>query len=89
VAFETRIIQWTPQFVFALGWLVVVLSIGAISLLYVMIRYGATARVASLFFLTPSVTAIMAYLLFDEALSGWAICGLVVSALGVALVTRK
>ena len=89
VAFETRIIQWTPQFVFALGWLALVLSIGAISLLYVMIRHGATARVASLFFLTPSVTAVMAYLLFGEALSGWAIGGLAVSAVGVALVTRK
>jgi len=89
VAFENRSIQWTPQFVFALGWLALVLSLGAISLLYVMIRHGATARVASLFFLTPSVTAIMAYLLFGEALSGWAIGGLAVSAIGVALVTRK
>jgi drug/metabolite transporter (DMT)-like permease len=89
VAFETRIIQWTPQFVVALGWLALVLSIGAISLLYVMIRHGATACVASLFFLTPSVTAIMAYLLFGEALSAWAIGGLAVAALGVALVTRK
>jgi drug/metabolite transporter (DMT)-like permease len=88
-AFESRTIQWTPQFVLALGWLALVLSIGAISLLYVMIRHGATARVASLFFLTPSVTAIMAYVLFGEAVSGWAIGGLAVSAFGVALVTKK
>jgi drug/metabolite transporter (DMT)-like permease len=54
-----------------------------------MIRHGATARVASLFFLTPSVTAIMAYVLFGEAVSGWAIGGLAVSAFGVALVTKK
>ncbi|MBC7623216.1 MAG: DMT family transporter [Aeromicrobium sp.] len=87
--FETGVIHWTPQFVFALGWLSLVLSLGAISLLYVMIRHGATAKVASLFFLTPAVTAVMAYLLFDEALSGWAIGGLVISAAGVALVTRK
>jgi drug/metabolite transporter (DMT)-like permease len=87
--FETRVVQWTPQFAFALGWLAIVLSLGAISLLYVMIRHGATAKVASLFFLTPSVTAIMAYALFGESLSALAIGGLAVSAIGVALVTRK
>jgi drug/metabolite transporter (DMT)-like permease len=87
--FETRVVQWTAQFVFALGWLAIVLSLGAISLLYVMIRHGATAKVASLFFLTPSVTAIMAYLLFGESLSLLAIGGLAVSAVGVAVVTRN
>ncbi len=87
--FETRVVQWTPQFVFALGWLAIVLSLGAISLLYVMIRHGATAKVTSLFFLTPSVTAIMAFALFGESLSMLAIGGLAVSAIGVALVTRN
>ncbi|MEI6738348.1 MAG: DMT family transporter, partial [Pseudomonadota bacterium] len=87
--FETRTVVWVPQFVFAILWLAVVLSIGAISLLYVMIRNGATSKVASLFFLTPSVTAVMAYFLFHESLSWFAIGGLVISACGVALVTRK
>ena len=66
----------------------VVLSISAVSLLYLMIRRGATSKVASLFFLTPSVTAIMAYLLFDESLTWLAVAGLLVAAVGVALVTR-
>lgn len=87
--FETRIIDWTPQFGFALAWLVVMLSLGAISLLYVMIRHGATSKVASLFFLTPSVTAVMAYLLFGESLSTLSVAGLLVSASGVALVTTS
>ncbi len=87
--FESRTVDWQPQFIFALGWLVLVLSLGAISLLYVMIRHGATSKVASLFFLTPSVTALMAFGLFGEALSGLAIAGLVVSATGVALVTKN
>ncbi len=51
--FETRVINWTPQFVFALGWLAMVLSLGAISLLYVMIRHGATSKVTSLFSSRP------------------------------------
>ena len=85
---ETRQVQWTGQFIFALFWLAVVLSIGAISLLYLMIRRGAAAKVASLFFLTPSVTAIMAFVLFDESLTWLAVAGLLVTAAGVALVMR-
>jgi drug/metabolite transporter (DMT)-like permease len=89
LAFETRQIEWTPQFVFAVVWLALVLSIGAIGLLYVMIRGGATAKVASLFFLTPSVTAVMAFMLFGESLSPMAIAGLAVTAAGVAMVMRN
>jgi drug/metabolite transporter (DMT)-like permease len=87
--FETRIVEWTPQFIFSLFWLAIVLSLGAISLLYLLIRQGAATKVTSLFFLTPAVTAIMAYLLFNESLSVLAIVGLGVSACGVALVSRK
>jgi drug/metabolite transporter (DMT)-like permease len=51
--FETMRVEWTPGLLFALFWLVVVLSLGAISLLYVLLRRGAASRVASLFFFTP------------------------------------
>jgi drug/metabolite transporter (DMT)-like permease len=88
LATETGVVQWTPQFAFALGWLVLVLSLGAIGLLYTMIRHGEASRVASLFFLTPPVTAVMAFVLFDERLPLIALAGLAVSAAGVALVTR-
>lgn len=88
LATETLVVQWTAQFAFALGWLVLVLSLGAIGLLYTMIRHGEASRVASLFFLTPPVTAVMAFLLFDERLPLLALAGLAVSAAGVALVSR-
>ena len=88
-ATETMAVRWTPQFAFALGWLVLVLSFGAIGLLFTMIRHGEASRVASLFFLTPPVTAIMAFLLFGEELPVAALAGLAVSAAGVALVTRR
>ena len=68
LASETMAVQWTAQFAFALGWLVLVLSTGAIGLLYTMIRHGEASRVSSYFFLTPPVTAVMAFLLFDERL---------------------
>jgi drug/metabolite transporter (DMT)-like permease len=85
---ETREINWSTQFVLAISWLAIVLSIGAIGLLYVMIRRGAASKVASLFFLTPSVTAVMAFILFGEALSWLGVMGLAVTAIGVAMVMR-
>jgi drug/metabolite transporter (DMT)-like permease len=87
--FESRVVNWTGEFVFALAWLTLVLSLGAISLLYFMIQRGAASRVASLFFLTPGVTALMAWLLFGEVLSSLALVGLGVSAVGVALVMQR
>ena len=53
MAFETRIVQWTPEFLFALCWLVIVLSFGAIWLLYFRLAGTAATRVVSLFYLTP------------------------------------
>ncbi len=85
---ETMQINWTPQFVFALSWLCIVLSVGAISLLYLLIRRGEAAKTASLFYLVPPVTAIMALMLFDETLTFSAILGMAVCAFGVALVIR-
>jgi drug/metabolite transporter (DMT)-like permease len=81
-------IVWTGEFVFALGWLVIVLSLGAITLLYIMIRRGAAAKVASLFYLVPPVTAVFAFLLFGETLGVLALAGMALAALAVALVTR-
>ena len=87
--FETRIVHWTPQFVFAIGWLVLVLSFGAVWLLYYLIRRAAATRVVSLFYLTPPVTALMAWALFNERLAPRALLGMAVCVLGVFLVNRK
>lgn len=87
--FETMVVRWTGEFVFALGWLVVVLSLGAITLLYLMIRRGAATRVISLFYLVPPVTALMAYALFDERLAGMALAGMGLAVIGVALVVAR
>ena len=85
-AFETMQIRWTGQFVFALTWLCLVLSLGAISLLYLLIRRGAAAKVSSLFYMVPPVTAVMAYFLFDETLSPIALFGMAITVAGVAMV---
>ena len=87
-AFETG--RFTPhaELFFALAWLVLVLSIGAIFLLMYLIRRGAVAQVASLFYLVPAVTALMTWALFGESLTGLQLFGMVVTTAGVALATR-
>ncbi|MFN3986698.1 MAG: DMT family transporter [Rhodocyclaceae bacterium] len=88
-AFETMEVQWSGEFVFALGWLVLVLSLGAISLLNLLIRSGSAVNVASLFYLTPPTTALFAWLMFGETLTGLALLGMVVAVLGVWLARKR
>jgi drug/metabolite transporter (DMT)-like permease len=82
-------IAWTGRFLFALAWLVLVLSLGATLLLLALIRQHAVSRVAGLLYLVPPATAVEAYLLFGERLGTPALAGMVVVALGVALVVRQ
>jgi drug/metabolite transporter (DMT)-like permease len=86
--FEQRHIVWSGEFLFALGWLCIVLSLGAISLLFILIRRGAAAKVSSLFFLVPPCTALVAFFLFGETLSPVALVGMAATVAGVALVNR-
>jgi drug/metabolite transporter (DMT)-like permease len=85
VTTETLQVQWSGQFVFALLWGALVLSIGAISLLNHLIRSGTAVNVAGLFFTVPAVTALMAWAIFDETLTGLSLIGMAVAVLGVWL----
>jgi drug/metabolite transporter (DMT)-like permease len=87
--FEDNVVHWTTEFVLALAWLAVMLSIGSIGLLYWLIRRSAATAVASLFYLVPAVTAVMAYALFGERLDTVAIIGMVACAAAVFLVNRR
>jgi drug/metabolite transporter (DMT)-like permease len=87
--FEDRVVHWTREFVLAVAWLAVMLSIGSIGLLYWLIRRSAATSVASLFYLVPAVTALMAYVLFGERLDLIAIIGMIACAAGVFLVNRR
>ncbi len=87
--FETQTITFNGELVFALVWLVLVLSIGAIFLLMVMIRDGEMSKVASVFYLVPGVTAIMAWALFGEDLSRVQVFGMALATLGVGLATAQ
>jgi len=85
---ETREIDWHPEMIGALLWSIVALSIGAISLLFIMIREGAATKVTSLLYLTPPTTAVMAYVLFDEPVNSLTVLGILVTMAGVWLVTK-
>jgi drug/metabolite transporter (DMT)-like permease len=85
---EPFVVAWTGDFVFALAWLVLVLSIGAITLLNVLIRGGSVVNVASLFYLVPPCTALVAWALFHETFSGLALVGMALAVWGVSLARR-
>jgi drug/metabolite transporter (DMT)-like permease len=87
--FETRVVTWSPKFVFALGWLVLALSIGAILLLMLLIREHAVSGVSGLFYLVPACTAVMAYLIFGETLTLVQIAGMASAISGVVMIARQ
>ncbi|GAA2559374.1 DMT family transporter [Pseudonocardia hydrocarbonoxydans] len=88
LAFESFRLDWTPELVGALLWSVLVLTGGGVSLLYLMLRRGAAAQVTSYFYLVPGITALIALVAFGETLGPFAVAGMVVAVLGVALATR-
>lgn len=88
-SFETQELTWSIEFVTALIWLTVVMSVGTFTLLYVLIRRGKASQVSSLFYLVPPVTAVMAYFLFGETLGVLALAGMAITVIGVALATRQ
>ena len=65
------------------------LSLGAISLLHLLIRRGAATRVSALFYLVPPTTALLAFFIFGERLGLAAVAGMAIAAVGVAIAVRK
>lgn len=84
---ETRPVDWSPELAFVLVWLVLLLSVGATNLYFILLRRGQAARVSSLFFLTPPTAAVMGYFTYGEVFGVIAMVGFVVAVCGVALVT--
>jgi drug/metabolite transporter (DMT)-like permease len=85
---ETEPVRWHPELIGAMAWSVLGLTLGGSSLLYLLIQRGAATRVSSLMYLVPPCTAMLAWMLFDEALGGGVGIGLVLTAVGVGLVVR-
>ena len=83
---DDRPVEWTLRIFAVLGWSVLVLSIAATLLLYRLLRRGDASRVASLLYLVPPVTALMAWAAFGETLAPLTLAGMALTAVGVALV---
>lgn len=86
--FESMHVEWTGQFIFALTWMTVVVSIGALSILYLLIRHQEASQVASIFYLVPVSTTILSFLLFKENIDLFAVMGIVITAFGVILANK-
>jgi drug/metabolite transporter (DMT)-like permease len=87
--FETMVIHWTGEFLFALLWSAFGLSVIAITIYYWLVRRGAAAKVTSLIYLSPPTTALMGWAVFDETLGWVALGGMAVAVAGVALATGR
>lgn len=89
VCTESMRVAWTGRFLFALSWLVLVLSFGAITLLNLLIRRGSAVHVARLFYLVPPTTALIAWAVFGDALRGLALVGMAAAAAGVWMARQR
>lgn len=87
--FETWEFNLTGEMIWALLWSVLVLSLSAVMLMMLLISRHSAARVSSLFFLTPALSAIESAILFGERLGPLALVALVVALTGVWLTMRN
>ncbi len=86
VSTETMRFDWNGELVFALFWLIVVLSLGAVALLMLLIKRDSVARTSSLFFMVPGLTVIVANLMFGETMNLLQILGLIIASAAVGFV---
>ena len=86
--FETRQVTWSAELLIAIVWLVFALSLGAVFLLFWLIRHGAATKVASLMYLVPPCTALIAWPLFGETYTAFSAAGMALAMLGVWLVSK-
>jgi drug/metabolite transporter (DMT)-like permease len=89
VIFEPLKVDVTLEFILALAWIVIALSIGSIFLLYYLLRKGSASSVSSLYYLVPPLAAIQAYLFFGERINTIGLVGMALAALGTLIVTKE
>ncbi len=84
--FEELATEWTPTFMTTMAWLIVAVSLGAYGLMWILLARTDATRVASLFYLGPPVTAVMAWAAFGDVPLATDWLGMAVVGVGVALV---
>lgn len=86
---ESEGMRWNAELAGSMAWSVLALTLGGSSLLYLLIQRGAATAVTSLLYLVPPCTAMMAWLLFSEPITGFTVAGMALTAVGVSLVVRQ
>ncbi len=87
--FENIYITWNIDFFIALFYMAVGVSIGALSLLYIMIKNGEVSKVSSIFYLVPVSAAIVSYFLLNEKLELNVIIGIITVIIGITLINKR
>ena len=86
---ESEAIVWAPELIGALAWSVLMLTLFAGSMFYLMVQRGAATQVTSLMYLVPPCAALQAWVLFGESMNALVWLGMLVTAAGVSLVISK
>ncbi len=87
--FEEIRVVWDSKFIIALSYMSLGVSIGSLTLLYIMIKNGAVSKVSSIFYLVPVSAVIISYFLLDDALEWNVIIGITMVIFGIILVNKK
>ena len=80
--------RFCPTFDLRTGSVVLAISIGAMSLWFILLRRGDATKVSSMMYLVPPCTAIMAWILFDEPLTPTVLMGIFITMLGVLIINQ-
>jgi drug/metabolite transporter (DMT)-like permease len=89
IIFEDWTIKVNFQFILALSWIVLALSIGSIFLLFYLLKHDSASSVSSLYYLVPPLTAVQAYFFFGERFTLIGLLGMAMAAIGTLLVTSS
>ncbi len=89
IIFEDWTIKVNFQFILALSWIVLALSIGSIFLLFYLLKHDSASSVSSLYYLVPPLTAVQAYFFFGERFTLIGLSGMALAAIGTLLVTSS
>lgn len=89
LAYESFDVKWSMMFAVSLAWMVLVISVGASLLLFLMIRRGNLTNVTGLFYCVPPVTALLDYLIFGQAIYPETLVGMLCIVIGIVLINRQ
>lgn len=82
-------VDWTWPFVLSLAWMVLVLSIGATLVLYLMLRRGNVLNVSALFYFIPPITGLLDYAVYGDRLSALQCSGMGLVVFGLLMILKQ